>query len=75
VRRRKLVKRIETSPTWTMEHNLLRDLILNQEKERVKLNKVIFVKGKTVNGDELFMSMWNVKDIIEVKWSNRSGYN
>jgi hypothetical protein len=75
VRRLKLVKRIETSPTWTMEHNLLRDLILNQEKERVKLNKVIFVKGKMVNGDELFMSMWNVKDIIEVKWSNRSGYN
>jgi hypothetical protein len=62
--RQKLVERIETSPTWAEKHNLLRDLILNQEKEWVKLNKGIVVKGKIVNEDELFMSMWDVKNIF-----------
>jgi hypothetical protein len=73
--RLELVERVKTSLTWAVEQHPLRDLILNQEKERMKLNKDIIVKGEMVNGDELFMSTWNVKDIVQMKGTNRSGYN
>jgi hypothetical protein len=73
--RRELMERIEASPTWAVKQNPLRDLVLNQEEKRVKLNKGIVVKGKTMNGDELFMSMWDVKNIVQMKRMNRSGYN
>jgi hypothetical protein len=73
--RRELMERIEASPTWAAKQNPLRDLVLNQEEKRVKLNKGIVVKGKTMNGDELFMSMWDVKNIVQMKRMNRSGYN
>jgi hypothetical protein len=73
--RLELVERVKTSLTWAVEQHPLRDLILNQEKERMKLNKDIIVKGEMVNGYELFMSTWNVKDIVQMKGTNRSGYN
>jgi hypothetical protein len=73
--RRELMERIEASPTWAAKQNPLRDLVLNQEEKRVKLNKDIVVKGKTMNEDELFMSMWDVKNIVQMKRMNRSGYN
>jgi hypothetical protein len=73
--RRELMERIEASPTWAVKQNPLRDLVLNQEEKRVKLNKGIVVKGKTMNGDELFMSMWDVKNIVQMKRMNRGGYN
>jgi hypothetical protein len=73
--RRELVERVKTSFTWAMEQHPLRDLILNQEKERVKLNKGVIVKGEMVNRDELFMSTCNMKDIFQMKGTNQSGYN
>jgi hypothetical protein len=70
--RRELEDRVKTSLTWAVKQHPFRDLILNQKKW-VKLNKGVIVKGEIVNGDELFMSMWNMKDIVQMKGTNRSG--
>jgi hypothetical protein len=50
-------------------------LILNQEKERVKLNKCVVIKSKMMNGYKLFVCIGNMKNLIEVEKASGGGYD
>jgi hypothetical protein len=43
-------ERIQAAVTWTFKNDLLRGLILYQEKEWVKFNKSIIIKSDFVSG-------------------------
>jgi hypothetical protein len=41
----------------------------------MKLNKSVIVKSKTMNGDEIFLSGWNMENIVENKITGMGGNN
>jgi hypothetical protein len=57
---------IESPPpfTWAAQQDLLRDLILDEEKIGVKLNICVVIKIKMMNGDEMFMCVRNMMNIV-----------
>ena len=56
-----------TATTFTAKKNFPRGLVLNKEKETVKLNKNIIVTDKTKNGEKMLANVRNMKDILQVK--------
>lgn len=58
-----------------MQQHLLRFSILNQKEVGVKLNKGVIIKSKAMNGNQIFVCGWDMKDMIKNKITIGSGNN
>jgi hypothetical protein len=50
-------------------------LVLNQKEEKMKFNKCVIIKSKTVNRDYILLSGRDMEDIIKNKITTSSGDN
>jgi len=50
-----------------VQQHLLRFSILNQKEVGVKLNKGVIIKSKAMNGNQIFVCGWDMKDMIKNK--------
>jgi hypothetical protein len=66
---------VETTPTWSVQQHLLRFSILNQKEVGLKLNKGVIIKSKAMNGNQIFVCGWDMKDMIKNKIMIGSGNN
>jgi len=53
--------------TSTVQKDFLRGLVLNKEKQTMKFHKNIIVGDKTINGKEVLINVWNMKNIVQTK--------
>jgi hypothetical protein len=51
--------------TSTKKQHSLGCLVLYTEEVTMKLNKHIIVTDKMINGKEILMNMWNMKNIVQ----------
>jgi hypothetical protein len=66
---------IKATPTWPLQQHPPHFSVLDQEIKWLKLNERIIIKGKFMNGDEIFVGRRNMQHIGKDKIMTWSGNN